>query len=286
MSWRLSWPPSKRRLRHDSRGVARGRPEWGRVALRTIKKLVVPLALLLIPAFFVKRYLVHPSPSRILTKTIRRYSTFEFYSDTTTVRSSIPSLQGTYEFTYARPNRLRVQFRGLLNDELVVADGTTLYVYRPAVNQYRAAPAPQQLPDELPGGQPMLKLSLLNGTMPVHRLGNARYRGRAKWQGQWVHRLRVEAEDGELGEGGVADMVLWIGAEDSLIYRSDTTLALGTQTVTQSLEHGDISTAPPPAGAFIFEPPEGARPVARFQKPRLESDTDGKARRGTSEMQD
>ncbi|MFQ5810668.1 MAG: outer membrane lipoprotein carrier protein LolA, partial [Armatimonadota bacterium] len=122
--------------------------------MRTAKRLVPALALLLLVAFLVQRYLVHPDPGRILERTVELYSGLEFYSDTTTLRSDLDSVQGTYEFAYARPNRLRVRFRGVLNDELVVADGTTLYVYRPELNQYVAAPAPRVLADELPGPQP------------------------------------------------------------------------------------------------------------------------------------
>jgi len=150
----------------------------------------------------------------------------------------------------------------------------------------------------------MLKLSLLNGAMPLHQLGKARYQGRTKLRGQWVHRVRIMAEHAEaaeregtssppvppvasgsandapsplagragvgsaLGVPGLAEMALWIGAEDALIYRSDTTFQLGSQTVTLSLLCDDISTARPPAGAFTFEPPPSARPVARFEPPR------------------
>ncbi|MGD8239576.1 MAG: DUF2092 domain-containing protein [Armatimonadota bacterium] len=253
--------------------------------MRTAKRLVPALALLLLVAFLVQRYLVHPDPGRILARTVALYSSLEFYSDTTTVRSDLDSVQGTYEFAYARPNRLRVQFRGVLGDELVVADGITLYVHRPDLNQYVARPAPRVLADELPGAQPMLKLSLLNGRAPLGGVGTARYEGREKLHGRWVHKVRIKADRPGGGEsaastgseeaGGPANMVLWVGAEDALIYRSDLAFELGTETVTHSLVSDGISTAPPPAGAFTFEPPPGSRPVARFEAAEVLPDAAG-----------
>jgi outer membrane lipoprotein-sorting protein len=272
--------------------------------VRRIKQIAPALALLLVVAFLVKRYLVHPSPDRILQQTLERYESLEFYSDTTTVSSNIASLEGSYEFAYGRPNRLRVQFRELLDDELVVVDGTTLYVYRPSGNEYRARPAPRQLSDELPGAQQMLKLSLLNGTASRQGLGKARYRGRQKLGGRWVHRLEVAPQPTETDEHGaqaagsrreddrdaplppnrqgLPRMTLWVGVEDALVYRTDMTLTVGSGEMTHSLVCDRISTEPIPAGTFTFEPPPGARAVARFEAPQVEPDivpsTEGETR--------
>jgi outer membrane lipoprotein-sorting protein len=272
-----------------------------------MKRALPAVALLLVVAFLVKRYLVHPSATRILERTVELYAGLESYADTTALRSDLAGLQGGYEFAYARPNRLRVRFRRLLDDQLLVSDGTTLYVYRPTTGRYRAVPAPRRLPDELPGEQPMLKLSLLNGTVPLDRLGKVRYQGRQKLHGTWTHRVRVtpereEAEEGgpqrgvrispaprrrsetapsppeeragaaseaPLAPGAFSEMVLWIGCRDALIYRTDVTFELGSNTVRHSLVCENISTAPPPAGTFTFTPPPDARPVAHFEPPQV-----------------
>ena len=292
------------------------------MALRTAKRLIPALALLLVVAYLVKRYLVHPGPEAILEQTAERYRNLAYYADTTTVKSDLAAVEGSYEFAYARPNRLRVQFHGLLDDELVVCDGITLYVCRPTVNEYRVAPAAGKLPDQLPGAQPMLKLSLLNGTAPLHRMGRARYLGREKVRGRWAHRVRIVGERGEEDEGGatsttpvtprasrgrksarstragraragvppavpgLADMVLWIRADDGLICRSDITLTLGTETVTHSLLCDGISTTRPSPGSFTFDPPPGARPVASFQPPQVEPDIGPSIGAETGEEQD
>jgi hypothetical protein len=218
------------------------------------------LVLLAAPAAFVKVFLLHPRPREVLSAVEEAYRTLPCYSDDTTVDVGTFGRRGSYRLWFARPNRLRVEFHGIADDAVMVSDGKMLYTYVPGRNEYTATKAPDPLPDEFPTGQPSLTLALLNGH-PIFPTGaRLGYAGRRSCGGvRGAHTYSVEAPPSP--GPGITGMSLTVGA-DQMIHCASVTVRVGDEDVTYDLIHAGISAAPPPEGAFHFEPPPGARRVA------------------------
>ncbi|MFQ6098659.1 MAG: DUF2092 domain-containing protein, partial [Armatimonadota bacterium] len=139
-----------------------------------------------VSALLVWLLLLHPRPADVMPDIARKYRSLSFYADHT--RVDVPAFQrsGAYRISFARPNRLRLEFSGIADDLVVVSDGRTLYKYLPARDEYTAEPAPNPLPSEFPTGQPSITLALLNGR-PIFpdrarlRYGWRRSCGAARW---------------------------------------------------------------------------------------------------------
>ena len=223
---------------------------------RLVQAIAV-LVLLAAPVALVALYLAHPPADQILAGMKAAYQQALFYRAHTTVDLSISAQPGSYDLAYARPNKLKLSFRNIAGGETIICDGLSLYRYRPDRQEYTIEPAPRELEGILPGEQPIIVLGLLAGTLQLPE--GAQYVGRERIGGVLTYGIRLSGESDD-----PTRLTCWVGADDHLIRRAEMAQPVGTDVLTYTLTNEDISLAPLPNEFFRFDPPAGARPVARF----------------------
>lgn len=194
-----------------------------------------------------------PDPLEVLEAASARYAAASSLCADFVQRLENPLLKQTTESSgvlcQRQPDLFSMRFEEPEGD-LVVADGTHLWIYYPSMNPGQA------IRSSLDGAGRSFDFHREFLESPREKY-TASYEGRETVGGAPVHRVRVVPR-GDVSYQG-AD--LWIGVEDRLVHRIEIREQNGAvRTVTLSDVRLDPSIA---EGTFSFTPPPGVRVIAR-----------------------
>lgn len=233
-----------------------------------------------------------PSAETIVKQMLKKYQSLNTFEEiaTDSRQQKRGALQQqmtlTAKFVYKKPNKFLYNIDDPQQGMLAVCDGKNFYFLIRPLNQYRKHPAPASMA-EATRVEPLFRTTLdppafLHGEDPLKNAQNLKLVGSETIEGQPVYhlrfdqalppRLRTQAGASSMTITRTTDM--WIGKQDSLLYKTQTTMkvtrgtqslsAVATETHTQRKVNHSVADS-----VFRFTPPKGATEVKEFLRPSI-----------------
>ncbi|MCS6858934.1 MAG: DUF2092 domain-containing protein [Abditibacteriales bacterium] len=241
-----------------------------------------------------------PSAETIVKQMLKKYQSLNTFEEiaTDTRLQKRGAVQQTMtlkaRFVYKKPNKFLYDIDDPYQGILAVCDGKEFYFLVRSLNQYRKHPAPASMA-EVARVEPMFRTVLdppafLRGDDPIKGARNLKLVGSETIGRQPTYHLRFDQPPPSLPptRTGAPPMTIsrttemWIGKQDFLLYKTQTTIkaSRGNQSVssvmteihTQMKVNHDVADS-----VFHFTPPKGAKEVKEFFRSPLPGASPGGA---------
>lgn len=233
-----------------------------------------------------------PSAETIVKQMVKKYQSLNTFEEIATdsrqqkMGAMQQQMRLTARFVYKKPNKFLYNIDDPQQGMLAVCDGKNFYFLVRLLNQYRKHPAPSSMA-EVTRVEPLFRTTLdppafLRGEDPLKNAKNLKVVGSETVSGQPVYHLSFDLTPPQrppAGQGGpkVSMSVtgeMWIGKQDSLLYKMQRTTAvrrgeqsisaIETETHTQMKVNHSVADS-----VFNFTPPKGAQEVKGFLRPTM-----------------